>query len=297
MLAHYKRTPTQKVTRGFSYLFMALCVCVALLPIIWVILSSFKTNSEIFSNGLSLPSHFGFDGYVQALEIAPILKFFANSLIVATITTILNVFCLAMAGYVFAKKRFRFKNTIFAILSLSMVIPTTLMSPVYNIITKLGLYDTKIALILVYTALNMPISLMVLRSAFASIPTELEEAARMDGCNDLQIFCRIILPLSKPVLASVTLFYAVTHWNSYFNAMMYISDSNKEVIQIVLRRIIFLTSAVANDSGFDWGAMGIPPQKAVKMATTVVATVPILLIYPFVQKYFTQGVMVGSVKG
>mgnify|MGYP002597329406 CR=1 FL=1 len=83
MLAHYKRTPTQKVTRGFSYLFMALCVCVALLPIIWVILSSFKTNSEIFSNGLSLPSHFGFDGYVQALEIAPILKFFANSLIVA----------------------------------------------------------------------------------------------------------------------------------------------------------------------------------------------------------------------
>lgn len=179
MLAHYKRTPTQKVTRGFSYLFMALCVCVALLPIIWVILSSFKTNSEIFSNGLSLPSHFGFDGYVQALEIAPILKFFANSLIVATITTILNVFCLAMAGYVFAKKRFRFKNTIFAILSLSMVIPTTaLMSPVYNIITKLGLYDTKIALILVYTALNMPISLMVLRSAFASIPTELEEADR-----------------------------------------------------------------------------------------------------------------------
>ena len=96
MLAHYKRTPTQKVTRGFSYLFMALCVCVALLPIIWVILSSFKTNSEIFSNGLSLPSHFGFDGYVQALEIAPILKFFANSLIVATITTILNVFCLSL---------------------------------------------------------------------------------------------------------------------------------------------------------------------------------------------------------
>ena len=176
MLTHYKRTPTQKVARGFSYLFMALCVCVALFPIIWVVLSSFKTNSEIFSNGLSLPSHFSFDGYVQALEIAPILKFFANSLIIATITTILNVFCLAMAGYVFAKKRFRFKNTIYAILSLSMVIPTTaLMSPVYNIITKLGLYDTKFALILVYTALNMPISLMVLRSAFASIPTELED--------------------------------------------------------------------------------------------------------------------------
>lgn len=105
------------------------------------------------------------------------------------------------------------------------------------------------------------------------------------------------MPLSKPVLASVSLFYAVTHWNSYFDAMMYISDKNKEVIQIVLRRIIFLTSAVTTDSGFDWGAFGMPPEKAVKMATTVVATIPILLIYPFIQKYFTQGVMVGSVKG
>lgn len=119
----------------------------------------------------------------------------------------------------------------------------------------------------------------------------------MDGCNDGEIFVKIILPLSKPVLASVALFYAVTHWNSYFNAMMYISDSSKEVIQIVLRRIIFLTSKVANESSFDWGAFGMPPQKAVKMATTVVATIPILCIYPFVQKYFTQGVMVGSVKG
>ena len=100
MMTHYKRTPSQKIAGGFSYLFMALCVCVALFPIIWVVLSSFKTNSEIFSNGLSLPSSFSFDGYVQALEIAPILKFFANSLIVATLATILNVFCLAMAGYV-----------------------------------------------------------------------------------------------------------------------------------------------------------------------------------------------------
>ena len=100
-----------------------------------------------------------------------------------------------------------------------------------------------------------------------------------------------------PVLASVSLFYAVSHWNSYFNAMLYINNSDMEVITIVLRRLVFLTTQVAEDSTFDWGAAGMPPIKAVKMATTVLSTLPILCIYPFVQKFFTQGVMVGSVKG
>ena len=138
---------------------------------------------------------------------------------------------------------------------------------------------------------------IVYKSFFDGIPSSLFEAAEIDGCGKIGVFAHIVLPLSKPVLASVALFYAVTHWNSYFDAMMYISDPAKEVIQIVLRRIIFATSSVATESGFDWGIFGMPPEKAVKMATTVVATIPILIVYPFVQKYFTQGVMVGSVKG
>ena len=192
-MTHFKLSPKQKAARVFSYLFMALCVLVALFPIVWVVLSSFKTNREILSNGLQLPSTFSFSGYKQALEMAPILKFFVNSLIVSFASTALNVFILAMAGYVFAKKKFRFKNLIFGILSLSMVIPSTaLMSPVYTVITKLHLYDTKMALILVYTALNMPISLMILRSAFAAIPTELEEAAYIDGAGFFRTFFRVI---------------------------------------------------------------------------------------------------------
>ena len=130
--------------------------------------------------------------------MAPILKFFVNSLIVSFASTALNVFILAMAGYVFAKKKFRFKNLIFGILSLSMVIPSTaLMSPVYTVITKLHLYDTKMALILVYTALNMPISLMILRSAFAAIPTELEEAAYIDGAGFFRTFWQVMMPCAK----------------------------------------------------------------------------------------------------
>ena len=140
--------------------------------------------------------------------------------------------------------------------------------------------------------------MIIVKNYFQGIPKELEEAARVDGCSDLGIFLKIILPLSKPTIASVSLFYAVGHWNSYFSAMLYISDKDKEVIQIALRRIIFLAGGINTDgTPIDWGLLGQPPEKAVKMATTVLATIPILLIYPFVQKYFTQGVMVGAVKG
>ena len=280
MLTHYKRTPTQKVARGFSYLFMALCVCVALFPIIWVVLSSFKTNSEIFSNGLSLPSHFSFDGYVQALEIAPILKFFANSLIIATITTILNVFCLAMAGYVFAKKRFRFKNTIYAILSLSMVIPTTaLMSPVYNIITKLGLYDTKFALILVYTALNMPISLMVLRSAFASIPTELEEAAYIDGAGFFRTFIQVMMPCAKGGLASAAVLTFLESWNEFTFALLLTSSTDNRPLSL---------SYFTSQFSFNYTAM---------FAAITIAVLPSIIVFAIFQEQVNASLTAGSVKG
>ena len=140
-------------------------------------------------------------------------------------------------------------------------------------------------------------NMIIIKNYFQGLPNELEEAAIIDGSNDLITFVRIILPLSTPVLASVALFYAVGHWNSYFNAMMYISDPDMELMTIVLRRMVFLTNKITQDSTFDWGAAGMPPAKSIKMATTVVATVPMLCIYPFVQKYFTQGIMVGSVKG
>ena len=266
MLTHYKRTPTQKVARGFSYLFMALCVCVALFPIIWVVLSSFKTNSEIFSNGLSLPSHFSFDGYVQALEIAPIL----------------NVFCLAMAGYVFAKKRFRFKNTIYAILSLSMVIPTTaLMSPVYNIITKLGLYDTKFALILVYTALNMPISLMVLRSAFASIPTELEEAAYIDGAGFFRTFIQVMMPCAKGGLASAAVLTFLESWNEFTLALLLTSSTDNRTLPLSL-------SYFTSQFSFNYTAM---------FAAITIAVLPSIIVFAIFQEQVNASLTAGSVKG
>ena len=281
-MTHFKLSPKQKAARVFSYLFMALCVLVALFPIVWVVLSSFKTNREILSNGLKLPSTFSFSGYKQALEMAPILKFFVNSLIVSFASTALNVFILAMAGYVFAKKKFRFKNLIFGILSLSMVIPSTaLMSPVYTVITKLHLYDTKMALILVYTALNMPISLMILRSAFAAIPTELEEAAYIDGAGFFRTFWQVMMPCAKGGLASAAVLAFLGSWNEFTFALLLTSSTSTRTLPLSL-------SYFTSQFSFNYTAM---------FAAITIAVLPSIIVFSIFQEQVCSSLTAGSVKG
>ena len=281
-MTHFKLSPKQKAARVFSYLFMALCVLVALFPIVWVVLSSFKTNREILSNGLQLPSTFSFSGYKQALEMAPILKFFVNSLIVSFASTALNVFILAMAGYVFAKKKFRFKNLIFGILSLSMVIPSTaLMSPVYTVITKLHLYDTKMALILVYTALNMPISLMILRSAFAAIPKELEEAAYIDGAGFFRTFWQVMMPCAKGGLASAAVLAFLGSWNEFTFALLLTSSTSTRTLPLSL-------SYFTSQFSFNYTAM---------FAAITIAVLPSIIVFSIFQEQVCSSLTAGSVKG
>ena len=281
-MTHFKLSPKQKAARVFSYLFMALCVLVALFPIVWVVLSSFKTNREILSNGLQLPSTFSFSGYKQALEMAPILKFFVNSLIVSFASTALNVFILAMAGYVFAKKKFRFKNLIFGILSLSMVIPSTaLMSPVYTVITKLHLYDTKMALILVYTALNMPISLMILRSAFAAIPTELEEAAYIDGAGFFRTFWQVMMPCAKGGLASAAVLAFLGSWNEFTFALLLTSSTSTRTLPLSL-------SYFTSQFSFNYTAM---------FAAITIAVLPSIIVFSIFQEQVCSSLTAGSVMG
>ena len=139
--------------------------------------------------------------------------------------------------------------------------------------------------------------MIIIKKFFQELPVELDEASYMDGANDLQIFLKIALPLSKPVIASIALFYGVGFWNDYFGSMIYLQSAEKFPIQIQLRSIILQSSAIVDNMVNDFDINGTPPDKAVKMACTVIATVPILCVYPFVQKYFTKGVMVGAVKG
>lgn len=291
-----KRSPADQAVQVVIYIFVGLFALITLLPFVYVVAGSFATERELTERAFFLfPRTISFNAYQYIFKTGDAINGLKNSIIVTVVGTFINMFFSCTLAYPLSRPYFK-GRTFFT----NMVIITMLFSggmvPIYIVVANvLHLRDTFWALWLP-AAIN-PFNMIIIKNFFQGLPMELEEAARMDGCNDGQTFVKIILPLSKPVIASVSLFYAVTHWNSYFNAMMYISDKNKEVIQIVLRRIITLTSAVTTDSGIDWGLFGTPPEKAVKMATTVVATIPILLVYPFIQKYFTQGVMVGSVKG
>jgi putative aldouronate transport system permease protein len=291
-----KRSPGDQVVQVIIYVIVALFALVTVLPFIYVIAGSFATERELTERAFFLiPREFSINAYKYIIDTGDVFRGLRNSAIVTLFGTIICMFFTTTLAYPLSRSYLRGRNFF-----INMVIITMLFSggmvPSYLVVTQLGLQDTYWALWLpgAINAFNM----IIVKNFFQGIPKELEEAARVDGSSDLSTFVRIILPLSKPTIASVSLFYAVGHWNSYFNAMLYIDDKKKEVVQIALRRIIFLAGGINIDgSPIDWGALGQPPEKAVKMATTVVATMPILLIYPFIQGYFTKGVMVGAVKG
>lgn len=291
-----KRSPGDQVIQVILYIFVGACALLCVLPFLYVLGASFATEREIVERPFFLiPREVSFNAYTYIARDGSVFNGLKNSLIVTVVGTAINMFVSCTMAYPLSRTYLKGRNFL-----MNMVIVIMLfgggMIPSYLLIAQvLNLRNTYWALWLpgAMSAFNM----IILKNYFQGLPAELEEAATIDGSNDLLTFVRIILPLSTPVLASVSLFYAVGHWNAYFNAMMYINDQSMEVVQIVLRRIIFLTGAAAEDTGFDWGAAGSPPTKAVRMATTVVATVPILVVYPFIQKFFTQGIMVGSVKG
>jgi putative aldouronate transport system permease protein len=165
--------------------------------------------------------------------------------------------------------------------------------PTFLVVKELNLIDTYAALVLPLTisAFNM----IILRNFFQNIPEGLEESAKIDGCSDFGILFRIVLPLSMPAIATISLFYAVTYWNTYLNAILYLNDSKMWPIQVLLRQIVVLASGMDSGSSLD-GAVP-PPDQAVKMAVIVVATLPILAVYPFLQKHFAKGALLGSIKG
>lgn len=275
-------TAKEGVLITLKYLFMLLCVLVALFPIVWVIMSSFKTNKEILSNGLALPTQFNFNGYRDALQISPILQFFSNSVVITVISTFINVLALAMAGYVFARCRFRLKNVLFLLLSASMVIPTTsLLHPVYLVINKIGLTDTKTALILVYAALSMPLSLMIMRSTFQAIPPSLEEAAYVDGAGFCRTFFQIMLPCAKGGLASAGVLAFLNGWNEFTFALVLTSSTSVRTLPLALG---YFTSSFS----FNYTAM---------FAAITIAVIPSILVFAIFQEQIVNSLIAGSVKG
>lgn len=293
--AKVRKSTGDQIVDVIIYVALGLIALSTVLPFLYVFAGSFATEKELTEKAFFIiPSEWSLNAYQYAIRTANILRGLRNSILLTILGT---VCCMAFSlsfAYPLSKTHFRGRNWM-----MNMVIFTMLfgggMIPSYLVYQAYGLLDSWWALIL--PGLISPFNMIIIKKFFQGLPVELDEASYMDGANDLQIFTRVALPLSKPVIASISLFYGVGFWNDYFNAMIYLSTAEKYPIQIQLRSIILQTSKIADNQVLDYDMFGAPPDKAVKMACTVIATVPILIVYPFVQKYFTKGVMVGAVKG
>lgn len=291
-----KRTPADAAVQVFLYVFVGLFALTTVLPFLYVLAGSFATEAELTERSFFIvPTTISINAYRYIIGDGTIFMGLKNSLIVTVVGTAINMIFSTTLAYPLSRSDFRWRNGITNMVIITMLFSGGMIPGYILVVNMLHLRDTFWALWLpgAVNAFNM----IIIKNYFQGLPKELEEASHMDGASDLVIFIRVVLPLSKPVLASVGLFYAVGHWNAYFNSLLYITKPTMQVVQQVLRNIMNQANAAEMDTTLDFGANGTPPQKAVKMASTVVATVPILCVYPFIQKYFTQGVMVGAVKG
>lgn len=292
--AKVKKSLSDQIVDVIIYVVLGLIALSTVLPFLYVFAGSFATEKELTEKAFFIvPTVWSINAYRYAIETANILRGLRNSIVLTVLGTFMCMLFSMLFAYPLSKQHFRGRNGI-----MNLVIVTMLFSggmiPTYLVVQAYGLLDTYWALIL--PGLISPFNMIIIKQFFAGLPVELDEASYMDGANDIQIFAKVALPLSKPVIASISLFYGVGFWNNYFGPMIYLQSAEKFPIQVQLRSIILLTSTIS-DTMIDYDMNGTPPSKAVKMACTVIATVPILVVYPFVQKYFTKGVMVGAVKG
>ncbi len=290
-----KKSLGDRIADVVIYSAMALVAICTVLPFLYVLAGSFATNKELTEKAFFIiPEVWSLNAYKYAINTANILRGLWNSIKLTVLGTVMCMLFSLTFAYPLSKRHFKGRN-----LFLNMVIVTMLfgggMIPSFLVYNAYGLYDSYWALIL--PALISPFNMIIIKNFFQELPQELEDAAFIDGCNDMQTFLKIMLPLSKPVIASISLFYGVGFWNDYFASMIYLKSPEKYPIQIQLRSIVLLTSQISEVTMDYYDLNGAPPDKAVQMACTVIATLPILCVYPFVQKYFTKGVMVGAVKG
>lgn len=284
----------ERVFEVFNILFMISLCLVTLYPFYYVLIASFSDPSWIVKQrGLIwLPEGFNLDAYVRVLDNPMILQGYMNTLFVVTVGTLINVFMTALGAYGLSRQNVMWKNPIMFFIVFTMFFSGGLI-PNYLLVSELGMLDSLWALIIpgAISAFN----LIIMRTAFHGVPISLEESAKLDGANDFTVLFRIILPLSLPVIAVMILFYGVGHWNSWFNALIYLRDRELYPLQLVLREILITNSTDSMMTGTN-AADTMPIGETIKYATIVVATVPILVLYPFLQKYFVKGVMIGAIK-
>jgi putative aldouronate transport system permease protein len=289
---HWMEKPTFLGKWGLR-LSLTLITFVMLFPFLYVVGVSFSSYKDVVGGGLVIiPTNPTLEAYEWVFRSDVVLRSLWISTFVTLVGTFLNLTLTVSLAFALSRRGVPgAKVALYAILFTMLFAPGII--PKYLVVKELGLIDTLAALILpgAISAFN----LIVVRNFFMSIPEELLDCARIDGANDLRVLWSIVLPLSKAVLAAIGLFYGVAHWNAFFNAILYLNDTSKWPIQLVLRQVVLQGQALQGDL-LDPTAVP-PPPVTIQMAVVVVATLPILLVYPFLQKYFTKGVLTGAIKG
>ena len=276
-----------------TFIFIILCAY----PLIYVVSASFSDPMDIFAGKVwLLPSSPTLKGYKTVFDYPDVWTGYGNSVFYTVFGTLINVFMTILAAYPLSRKDLKYRKPIIMLFTFTMLFNAG-MIPNYLLIRDLHLLNTRWAL-LIPGAISV-YNMIIVRTFFMSnIPDELLESARLDGCSDFRFLLNIVLPLSGAVIAVITLYYAVGHWNQYFNAVLYLTDKNTYPLQVFLRNILLENSindlsagSVANESERTY------LNELLKYSLIVVASAPLLAVYPFIQKYFVKGVMIGAVKG
>lgn len=282
---------------GFAILALSILIFVIILYPLWFIVIASISNSNLVNLGQVKfwPKDIRFYGYQQIIEDTRIWRGYLNTLIYVLVGTALNMVVTMPAAYALSRRGFKARNKVMFYFVFTMFFSGGLV-PTYMTISSLNLISTKTILI-IFVAVNT-YNLIIARTFIEnSIPEDLYEAAILDGCSHFAYFTKVVVPLSKAVNSVLVLYYEVYHWNDYFNALVYNSKQENAPLQIVLREILLLNQAFASGNGGVQGGYGQSSADQVKYAVIIVSTLPILCVYPFVQKYFEKGVMIGAVKG
>lgn len=281
-----------------SYIFLTIILIAVAYPLYFVIIASFSDPVQVGTGKVWLfPKGFTLEGYKRVLGDADIIKGYVNTILYTFVGTCINLIVTLPAAYALSRKDLKGKKPLMFFFLLTMFVSGGLI-PTFIIVRGLHLLNTMWALVLpvAMSTYNM----IIARTFFQnSIPNELWEVATIDGCSIGRFFVEIVLPLSKAIIAILILYYGVSHWNSYYNAMVYISDRDKFPLQLVLRSILTKNQVPNNMIQADMDLMAQRQYLAemIKYALIIVSSLPVLVLYPFLQKYFVKGVMIGSVKG
>ncbi|MBZ9535814.1 carbohydrate ABC transporter permease [Cytobacillus oceanisediminis] len=273
------------------YIILALVGLVALLPLLFVLGVSLTPFGEVLKNGgyILIPESITFDAYKQLFSQEKIINSFGITIFITVIGTIINLILTTLMAYPLSRKNLPGRGILLFIVVFTMLFNGGII-PTYLIVKETGLINSVWSMIIPNAIWSF--NVLIMKSFFETLPEELFESARLDGAKEFRILSQIVVPLSLPVMMTVGLFYMVGHWNEFFQAIMYVTDPNLHPLQVVVRDILMQSQDQLQEN-----VDNMVPTATMQMAAVIIASIPIILVYPFIQKHFTKGMLLGSVKG